>query len=202
MKKKNILLALLFLILFVLVMILVVLGKTTVLDKLIYDNIIAFRNPFLDGYFINITKLGNTTVVFGIVLLFILIVRNRYGLFLACSSIDTVLLNLIVKYSIKRPRPTELRLITQGGYSFPSGHAMISVGVYGYLLYLAITKIKNKVLKYFVSIVLFMVILSIGISRIYVGVHYASDVIAGYLLALCYLIFFIEVQRKVNFKWR
>ena len=101
---------------------------------------------------------------------------------------------------IGRNRPNVLKLIEQGGYSFPSGHTMFSVCIYGYLFYLAITKIKNKILRYSVSSLLLLVILSIGVSRIYVGVHFASDVLAGYLLGCCYLLFLIEVEEKFYLK--
>ena len=184
MKKRNIILSILFGFLFLLVLILVVLGKTTNFDQEVYDIIISIRSSFFDTYFTGITRFGNTVMVVLIVSMFILATRNKYGIFLAISAVESLLLNTIVKLIIQRPRPQGLRLISQGGYSFPSGHAMMSICVYGYLFYLAITKIKNKVLKYCVSTLLFLVILSIGISRIYVGVHYASDVIGGYLLTL------------------
>ena len=200
MKNKNILLSIVFGLLFVVILILVVFSKTTNFDRAVYDIIISLRSPFFDTFFTTITKFGNTFMIVLIVSMFILITRNRYGIFLAICAVDSLILNALVKLAVARERPQGLRLISQGGYSFPSGHAMISVCVYGYLLYLAITKIQNKVLKYGVSIFLFLVILSIGISRIYVGVHYASDVIAGYLLALCYLFLFIEISKKVHFK--
>lgn len=196
MKNKNILLSIVFGLLFVVILILVVFSKTTNFDQVIYDIIISLRSPFFDTFFTTITKFGNTIMIVLIVSMFILMTRNRYGVFLAICAVDSVILNTLVKLAVTRERPQGLRLISQGGYSFPSGHAMISVCVYGYLLYLAITKIKNKVLKYGVSILLFLVILSIGISRIYVGVHYASDVLAGYFLALCYLFLFIEISKK------
>lgn len=200
MKKKNIILALFFAILFLILMVLVVFGYTAKFDTYVYDFIISFRNSFLDHYFITVTKLGNTSIVVLVVLILALIFRNRYSIFLIVSSIDSVILNTIFKYIIQRPRPNELRLISQSGYSFPSGHAMISICLYGYLCYLAFTKIKNKVYKYVVSTILILVILSIGVSRIYVGVHYASDVVAGYLLALSYLVILIEVTKKIDFR--
>ena len=188
MKNKNIILSILFGFLFLLVLIFVVLGKTTNFDQGVYDIIISLRSSFFDIYFTGITKFGNTIMVVLVVSMFILVTRNRY------------VLNTIVKLAVQRQRPQGLRLIAQGGYSFPSGHAMMSICVYGYLLYLAITKIKNKILKYSVSVFLFLVILSIGVSRIYVGVHFASDVLGGYLLSLCYLFLFIEITKKIHFE--
>ena len=133
-------------------------------------------------------------------ILFVIIARNRHALFLVVSCIDCFLLTTIFKHFVGRSRPTELKLIEQGGYSFPSGHTMFAVCIYGYLFYLAITKIKNKILRYIVSILLLLVILSIGVSRIYVGVHFASDVLAGYLLGVCYLLLLIEVEEKFYLK--
>ena len=147
MKKKNIILAIFFAVLFLTLMVLVIFGYTSKFDKGVYDFIISFRSSFLDNYFITVTKLGNTSIVVLIVLVLALIFRNRYSIFLIVSSIDSVILNTIFKYIIQRPRPNELRLISQGGYSFPSGHAMISICLYGYLCYLAFTKIKNNSIK-------------------------------------------------------
>ena len=199
-KNQRILLSICFGVLFFIVMLLVVFGKTSSFERMIYDAIISCRNDFFDFYFTTVTKFANTSIIVLVVILFVIIVRNRHALFLVVSSIDCFLLTIIFKHLIGRSRPTELKLIEQGGYSFPSGHTMFAVCVYGYLFYLAITKIKNKVLKYGVSILLFLVILSIGVSRIYVGVHYASDVLAGYFLALFYLFLFIEISKKVHFK--
>ena len=72
------------------------------------------------------------------------------------------------------------------------------MGVYGYLIYLIYKKIKNPYIKYLGIIILSLLIILIGISRIYLGVHYFSDVVAGYTLSLIYLIIFIRVRRKYN----
>ena len=199
-KSKKVRLSIFFGILFFLVMLLVILGKTSNFDHLVYNTVISFRNSVLDCYFITITKLANTLTIIFVVIFFALIFRNRHSLFLIVSSIDCLLLTTIFKYLIGRNRPNVLKLIEQGGYSFPSGHTMFSVCIYGYLFYLAITKIKNKILRYSVSSLLLLVILSIGVSRIYVGVHFASDVLAGYLLGCCYLLFLIEVEEKFYLK--
>ena len=199
-KNQRILLSICFGVLFFIVMLLAVFGKTSGFDQMVYDVIIAGRNDFFDFYFTTVTKLGNTSIIIFVVILFVIIARNRHALFLVVSSIDCFLLTTIFKHFVGRSRPTELKLIEQGGYSFPSGHTMFAVCIYGYLFYLAITKIKNKILRYIVSILLLLVILSIGVSRIYVGVHFASDVLAGYLLGVCYLLLLIEVEEKFYLK--
>lgn len=198
-KKKSILILVLSLF-FISILLLVIFKKTAFIDEPIYEFIISWRSSFLDTFFIFITQLGNTIPILLIVLVMAAFLHNRYGIFLMVSTIDSVLMNTLVKYCIQRPRPTGLRLIEQGGYSFPSGHAMISVCVYGYLLYLAYTRISNKYLKYSVSILLLLVILGIGVSRIYVGVHYPTDVLAGYLLATIYVILLVEVTKNMNFR--
>lgn len=199
-KSKRVFLSIFFGILFFLVMLLVVLGKTDNFDYMVYNAIISFRNSFFDYYFITITKLANTLTIVFVVIFFAFIFRNRHSLFLIVSSIDCLLLTTIFKYLIGRSRPDVLKLIEQGGYSFPSGHTMFAVCIYGYLFYLVITKIKNKILRYSVSSLLLLVILSIGVSRIYVGVHFASDVLAGYLLGLSYLFLLTFVEEKFYLK--
>lgn len=200
MKNKRLFLSISFGILFLIIMLLVILGKASGFDQIVYDVVISCRNHFFDFYFTTVTKFANTSTIVFVVILFVIIFRNRYALFLIVSSIDCFLLTTIFKYLVARSRPTGLKLIQQGGYSFPSGHTMFAVCIYGYLFYLAITKIKNKILRYSVSILLLLVILSIGVSRIYVGVHFASDVLAGYLLGCCYLLLLIETEEKFYLK--
>lgn len=103
------------------------------------------------------------------------------------------MLNQILKHLVQRPRPTEYRLIDESGYSFPSGHSMVSAAVYGFLIYLIFKNIKNKYLKWILIILLTNLILLIGISRIYLGVHYTSDVLAGFLISISYLIIFTSI---------
>ena len=112
-----------------------------------------------------------------------------YRYILGSSMIITLLINQGLKYIIQRPRPPlEERLISQSGYSYPSGHSMMAMCLYGVLIYLINTKLKNKKLKIILTIILSIIILLIGVSRIYVRVHYPSDVLGAYLLTILILI--------------
>ena len=194
-KKYLIIISILSLI-FIINTVLVLLGKTTGFDNAVYNLVRSLECEFFDKYFVFITKFGNVSVVIGIVSLLILLFRNRNGIILTILGVISAVTNKATKHIIQRPRPDVLRLIKQGGYSYPSGHSMISVALYGYLLYLAFTKIKNGILKWLCCIILFIFILSIGVSRIYVGVHYASDVLGGFTLALFELILIINLAKK------
>lgn len=99
---------------------------------------------------------------------------------------------------LQRPRPEEFRIINESGYSFPSGHSMISMAFYGYLIYLIYKYVKNKYLKWFLITILGILIVNIGISRIYLGVHYTSDVLAGFLISISYLIVYISIVNKLE----
>ena len=83
-------------------------------------------------------------------------------------------------------------IIEENGYSYPSGHSMIAVGFYGFILYLIWQMNISKSLKYTLSSLMVIFILLIGISRIYLGVHFPSDVIGGYSISLCFLIVYIS----------
>lgn len=194
--KKNLIIGIVLFSLFMFMLLLVILQKTGFIDDNIYNIVRMLRCDFCDSYFILITKFGNNIFIVAVVFMFILVSRNKYGIILGTSACISIISNSIIKGIIQRSRPNGLRLISQGGYSFPSGHAMISICVYGYLLYLVITKIENKIIKYGLSILLVMLILSIGISRIYVGVHYATDVIAGYLLAALELLLLVQLTNR------
>ncbi len=100
------------------------------------------------------------------------------------------LLNYLLKIIFMRTRPLDINIINETGYSFPSGHAMISLAVYGLLAYLLWN--SNYKHKKIGTIGLIALIILIGISRIYLGVHYTSDVLAGYIISFSYLLFFID----------
>ena len=100
-------------------------------------------------------------------------------------------------FILQRPRPIEFKIINETGYSFPSGHSMISMAFYGYIIYLIYNNIKNKYLKTALISILSLLIVMIGISRIYLGVHYTSDVCAGFLVSISYLIIYINFANKI-----
>lgn len=163
-------------------------------DDFIYKHVSSLRNDFFDFIFLFATRMGDTIPVIIITMCLLIVFNKEDRYILGSSMIITLLINQGLKYIIQRPRPPiEERLITQDGYSYPSGHSMMAMCLYGVLIYLVNTKLKNKKLKIFLTIFLSIVILFIGISRIYVRVHYPSDVLGAYLLTLLILIVNITV---------
>ena len=130
------------------------------------------------------------------VILFILIKNKKIGLSIFSNLVIITVLNQLLKRILQRPRPTEFRIIEETGYSFPSGHSMVSMAFYGYLIYLIYKYVKNKYIKWISIIALSILICFIGISRIYLGVHYTSDVLGGFLLSISYLIIYVSVVNK------
>ena len=200
MKRKdriNILIISILLIMFIVVSLFVITGITNDIDRIVYDFIIGFRCDFLDNYFKFITRCGNASYVIIILGICIFLMRNRYALYLCFCSSSSVVFNTIIKNIVRRDRPNVVRLITQGGYSYPSGHSMITMCCFGYLFYYVFNKVKNKYIKTFLLIILSFIIISIPISRIYVGVHYFSDVIGGLVLGSCILFTIVNYGSKI-----
>ena len=135
-----------------------------------------------------ITNFAGIFVLIGISIISLIIIKNKkIGLAIFSNLGLSALLNFILKNIIQRPRPTEFRIIDEKGYSFPSGHSMVSMAFYGFIIYLIYKNIKNKYLKWISISLLSLLIFLIGISRIYLGVHYTSDVLAGFLISIAYL---------------
>ena len=144
-----------------------------------------------------ITNLGGAIfLVVLTILLFILIKNKKIGLSIFSNLVIITILNQLLKRILQRPRPTEYRIIEETGYSFPSGHSMVSMAFYGYLIYLIYKYVKNKYIKWTFIVLLSALICSIGISRIYLGVHYTSDVLGGFLISISYLIIYISAINK------
>ena len=209
MKKRYIISGLFFL-LFILITILMITNNTKVFDENIYNYIYSFRSNLFDTIFKTITKFGNTISV--IIIVFVLLIflskENIYKLILVVTT--TVLTNQGLKHIIRRIRPDHIRLIKEKGYSYTSGHSMISIALYGLLIYLVYKNVKNKTTKTMLIVLLSILILGIGISRIYLGVHYPTDVLGGYFIAIPIIILIVcsiddhfrgNINDKDSSKW-
>ena len=169
------------------------------MDTLGYEVISSFISDNVTSFMKFITYFGSAYVLIPLTaLLFILTKNKKLHILIVSNLILVTFLNQFLKFFFQRPRPEEYRLISESGYSFPSGHAMVSMAFYGLLIYIVYKYVKNVYLKYGLMVILFMLILFIGISRIYLGVHYTSDVLGGYLLSICYLTVFTMVMGKYS----
>ena len=196
MSKKKLNLVIGLSIIFIILMISVIFGWTEGFDTFVYELVISTRCDFLDKFFKFITDLGDTFFIVGLVVGVVLVLRNTVGYLYATLAVDTVITNFIFKQLIRRDRPDVLKLIKQGGFSFPSGHSMISMSMYGMLIYLCYKKIKNKYIKWIICSLLGILILSIGLSRVYLGVHYISDVLGGFILSFIMVVLYTELINK------
>lgn len=149
-----------------------------------------------------ITALGSFQIVLPICCLifsyFLFIKKHAwYTLKIPVVAAGSVSLNLVLKYIFSRPRPI-LPLDEAFGFSFPSGHAMVSFSFYGLLLYIVWREVDQKKLKYGISIFLLLLILLIGFSRVYLRVHYATDVLAGFAVGGLWLIISLALLRLLE----
>ena len=144
-----------------------------------------------------ITNFGGAIFIILLTVILIAVIKNKkIGLSILTNLAIITILNQLLKRILQRPRPTEFRIIEENGYSFPSGHSMVSMAFYGYLIYLIYRFVKNKYLKWISIVLLSLLICLIGISRIYLGVHYTSDVLGGFLISIFYLVIYISVFNK------
>src|SRR5699024_3326183 len=114
------------------------------------------------------------------------------------AAVGAGVLNKTIKYIFRKPRPSFEHLVVQGGYSFPSGHAMGSTIMYGGLLVVLFYLVKSKGIRTLFALLFVGLILLIGISRIYLGVHYPSDIIGGYSLGSAWLYTSVDVFRHLK----
>ena len=187
-----------FLILFSIFAYKIVMDKSIYIDKIVYDFICDnFMSERMTNIVKILTSLGSALVVIILtIVLFMAIKNKRIAVSIVINLIVITILNNHLKIIFLRPRPNVNNLILESGYSFPSGHSSTSMAFYGYLIYLIYKYVNNKKIKISLIIFLSLVIVAIGLSRIYLGVHYASDVLGGFLLAIVYLIIFITITNK------
>lgn len=188
--------------LFIMGLILGLLAKfnyTTGLDSFIYNFLIYFKSPMVTTFFKIVTNLGSTWFIILLNLVIIvsyLILKRKEILIIPINSCLSVIFNNILKIIIRRPRPNVLRLVKERNFSYPSGHAMISL-----LFYITVIVLINKSNikhKKLINVILVVIIILIGISRVYLGVHYITDILGGYLISASILI----LTLKGDAKWK
>lgn len=151
--------------------------------------------------YVNFITWFGSPICFIIITFVLLILRkfDKISLNITSNLIVVTILNQLLKLILHRPRPIG-SIVVEHGYSFPSGHSMVSLAFYGYFIYLIYKFVKNKTLKVVLISMLSLLIIMIGLSRIYLGVHYTSDVLSGFLLSLSYLIIFVKITNNIIFK--
>lgn len=166
-------------------------------DNEIYTFISSFISPGITTFAKIITTIGSAYVIIPVCIILIIIFRKSIEkILIPLNLVITFVANQLLKRIIARPRPNLYRLVEETGFSFPSGHSMISMAFYGFIIYLIYRKVKNLYIKWTLCITLSILIVLIGITRIYLGVHYASDVIAGFFISIAYLTLFTNVIKN------
>lgn len=175
-------------------------------NELAFDSIVrlwltSISHPGLDLFFGWITQLGSPLAftVGGVVAMLVCIRlgKSLQGLIINLCLVTSWLIMHGLKVLISRPRPTGEHLTYATGFSFPSGHAMLSMAFYGFIAYLLWINLPHKGGRWGAGL-LILLILAIGLSRVYLNVHYASDVLAGFLLGGLLVWFFARLHRHLE----
>jgi membrane-associated phospholipid phosphatase len=173
-------------------------------DQWVVRHVLFFRTTLVTSMMEALTNLGGIKIIgpCSLLIMSYLILRRDHDTAtgLAAAVLGGILLNNFLKILIHRPRPlSDKTLITVYGWSFPSGHAMNSIIFYGVITYLLVRGIRSWSSKAVIITIALCIIFIIGFSRIYLQVHYLSDVIAGYAGGLFWLsvcITGMEMMRK------
>lgn len=172
-------------------------------DLAIFEKIKPTVTPLTNKIMLLITFLGTHQFLIpaNLLLIFYFLFVKRetwFSIRVITISISSLLLMLLLKQLFRRKRPLSPLLKAAKGLSFPSGHAIMSVTFYGLLIYILQHIISNEGLKLLVIMLLVFLIIGIGYSRIYLRVHYASDVAAGFIIGLLWLIISLAVLKGLE----
>ncbi len=181
---------------FVFLLIDVTAGDVIGLDRFAYRLfVIHLRTTWLTGIMEGFSGLASpVTVVVMLIVVAAFAPGPNVGRLACINLVSALAVDLIFKAIVQRPRPDGFRLVAETGYSFPSGHSMFSMAFYGFLIWLVWHYEKDNLQRWLFCLSFAFIIIMIGISRIYLGVHYASDVLGGYSLALVWLVLFTKLM--------
>lgn len=169
---------------------LVILEDLIKFDHQLHSYLLSARTPELINFFLLITSLASTSFAVSVSIVFVILLffkkKKNYLLPFFISLLGGMLTNFLSKFLIRRLRPIE-PVYTEISYSFPSAHSTLAVVLYGFIFYYFWKQAKKRATKNLILVFGILLILAIGFSRIYLGVHFFSDVVGGYLLGLAWL---------------
>jgi len=177
-------------------------NETKYFDTTVTGYILNFRHPWMNTIMFAISMLGEQILIIqAIIVIFILTIRKHRQetiVFLVLLVIG-VIITTFLKSVFQLPRPEEFALIKLYSYSFPSGHALSSFLFYGTLSYFTYHFTKNKTITVAVFFVSLVIVFLVGVSRVYLGVHRPSDVIAGDIVGFWLLVTVILVDKTFDY---
>ncbi len=160
-------------------------------DRTYIEWIQSHIGPELTVWMKGITGLGSFLTLFVLLLVSVSLMvwrRKKWeALFFLVAVTGGMLFNQLLKRIFERERPMLRRIVEETGYSFPSGHSMASIVFYGMLAMLLLMFVKSPVWKLAIAAAAGGLVVMIGVSRIYLGVHYPSDVVAGFAAGAAWL---------------
>ena len=173
-------------------------NKINYLDTSIQDLMISIRSDNLTNFITIITDLGSPyTLITITVLLFFINKNKRIPILITLNLICSAIISKLVVFLSKRNNLLEASLIAiEEGSSYKAGHPMISIAFYMYLSYLIYKSTKNKIFKSCIITLLFILIIMISFSHIYLGTYYLSDILSSLLLSISYLMLFISITKN------
>ena len=177
---------------FVYLMIKVLKGQAIRIDELGYVLFVErLRSPVLTVGMKTVSNLASLPFIVGVLAAAMLWAPCRAHVILAAANVGAIsVIDQLLKVLVRRPRPQGFRLVEAPGLSFPSGHSMAAMAFYGYGIWLLLCGAYRLPFSAAIEVALVCVILAVGVSRIYLGVHYASDVLGGFCLSLAWLVLF------------
>ena len=197
MKRIENILFIICLIIFIFISYLVLTHNDIVIDSYVYNFISKFINNRLTRNIIYLTNIGSSISVISICIISLIVFKDKiYGILISINLCILGLIQVIFKSIFTRSRPLDINLIVEKGYSFPSGHSLTSLAFYGFIIYLIYKSKLNIGEKRLLISMLSIIILVIGLSRVYLGVHYFTDVIGGFTLSYVYLFIYIKIVKK------
>lgn len=178
------------LVLFIADYLLIVNGWMKIIDQFVFESLRFFAGDQLTEIFKIITNLGSFWGILIVIFLVFLVNRKVSYICLGASIIQTSL-NRVIKAIVRRPRPNVDVFIRESNFSFPSGHAMAITCLYGLLIYY-LYKSEIRYRKLLIVICVLIIVL-VSLSRVYLGVHYFSDIIGGILLSSSLVLYISDI---------
>jgi undecaprenyl-diphosphatase len=172
-------------------------------DMLVFTKLRSLQTATNNRIILGITFLGSHQFLIPanlllIAVFFILKDQHHYTFKVLLVSLSSLLLMFVLKQLFRRKRPIEPLLFEAKGKSFPSGHAMMSLCFYGLLLHMFLHSGVNTAFNIPAIIITILLILAIGFSRVYLQVHYTSDVLAGFIVGACWLYICLHALERLQ----